>query len=87
MLISSKIHIVACLKCYYYINVLITLFALSFQNFWKMKLGEIFVYSYISFLCPFLYKGFIRENLNLSGQIPLIKTLLHISLRGELMES
>jgi hypothetical protein len=39
----------------------------------------------MSFLFPFLYKGFIIENFNLTGKIPLVRTLLHIQFRGELM--
>jgi hypothetical protein len=46
MLISSKIHIFPSL-IYYYVSGLITLFALPFQKFWKTKLGEILIYSYI----------------------------------------
>jgi len=39
-----------------------------------------------SLLLPFLYKGFIIEYFSLSGKIPLVITLLHIYLRGELIK-
>jgi hypothetical protein len=39
----------------------------------------------MSVLLPFLYKGFIMENFNLSGKIPLTRTLLLIYFKGELM--
>jgi len=50
------------------------MFALPFQKFWKIKLGDIDT----AFLFPFLYKGFIIEKFNLSGKTPLVRTSLHI---------
>jgi len=68
MLISSKIHSVPCLKCYYYINILITFFALPFQKFWKMKLGEILVYSYICLFYFLFFNGLYYRKFYSIGQ-------------------
>jgi hypothetical protein len=52
---------------------------LPFQKFWKIMLGEIMVSSWIHFFnFLFLYKGFIIENFNLLGKIPLVRTLLPV---------
>jgi len=49
-------------------------------------LGEILVYSWIClFLFPSLYEGLIIDNFNLLVKIHLVRTLLHIQFRGELM--
>lgn len=60
LLISSEIHTVPCMKCYYYVNVLMTLIALPFQKLWNMMLGQMLVYSWIYFfLFSLVYMGFI----------------------------
>jgi hypothetical protein len=51
-----------------------------------MKLGEILVYSYICIFYFLFFKGFIIENFNPSGKIPLVRTFLCISLKGEFMK-
>jgi len=69
------------------ILLLLTFFALPFKKFWKIKLEEILIYHYICLFYFLFLKGFIIENFNLLGKISLIRTFLHISLRGELMDS
>jgi hypothetical protein len=39
----------------------------------------------MSVLLPVLYMGLISENFNLSGNVPVVSILLHIYVRGDII--